>query len=191
MGKAQAYNISRLSVRFGLLLLLISAALSSCHNDKARKMLGNWRSVRVVNHDRDHFFSRSRLFLDTMGKGNTDAVNRAIYGVVNMDSLRRELRIQFDSAFAAQMSIDTQSEIVFNADSTVIFKFPGKTEKGTWFINDEGVLELDETNELGYTEHLSIEIATINNNEMTLTFVKQIEEGLADTSFVTFRRQKN
>ena len=191
MGKAQAYNISRLSVRFGLLLLLISAALSSCHNDKARKMLGNWRSVRVVNHDRDHFFSRSRLFLDTMGKGNTDAVNRAIYGVVNMDSLRRELRIQFDSAFAAQMSIDTQSEIVFNADSTVIFKFPGKTEKGTWFINEEGVLELDETNELGYTEHLSIEIATINNNEMTLTFVKQIEEGLADTSFVTFRRQKN
>lgn len=191
MGKVQAYNISRLSVRFGLLLLLISAALSSCHNDKARKMLGNWRSVRVVNHDRDHFFSRSRLFLDTMGKGNTDAVNRAIYGVVNMDSLRRELRIQFDSAFAAQMSIDTQSEIVFNADSTVIFKFPGKTEKGTWFINEEGVLELDETNELGYTEHLSIEIATINNNEMTLTFVKQIEEGLADTSFVTFRRQKN
>lgn len=191
MGKAQTHNISRLSVRFCLLLLLFTATLHSCRNDESRKMLGKWRSVRVVNHDRDHFFSRSRLFLDTMGKGNTDAVNRAIYGVVNMDSMRRELRIQFDSAYAAQMSIDTQSEIIFNADSTVIFNFPGKTEKGTWFIDNEGMLDLLETNELGHTEHLRIMIARIDKNEMTLTFVKQIEEDLADTSFVTFRRQEN
>jgi hypothetical protein len=191
MGKAQPYYISRLSVRFGLLLLLFTATLFSCRNNETRKMLGKWRSVRVVNHDRDHFFSRSRLFLDTMGKGNTDAVNRAIYGVVNMDSLRRELRIQFDSAYAAQMDIDTQSEIIFNADSTVIFNFPGKTEKGTWFLDKDDMLDLLETNELGYTEHLRIRIARIDKNEMTLTFVKQIEEDLADTSFVTFRRQKN
>ncbi len=191
MGKALAHNISRLSVRFCLLLLLFTASLSSCRNDESGKMLGKWRSVRVVNHDRDHFFSRSRLFLDTMGKGNTDAVNRAIYGVVNMDSLRRELRIQFDSAFAAQMNIDTQSEIVFNADSSVIFNFPGKTEKGTWFLDKDNMLDILETNELGYTEHVRIKVARIDKNEMTLTFVKQIEEDLADTSFVTFRRQKN
>lgn len=162
----------------------------SCKQDVGKKLIGKWRSVRIENKDKDNFFASSKLFIDTMGKGNNDSTNFEIYGVTNMDSLRRELRNQFDSAYAAQRTIDTQSTITFNTDSTAVFGFPGKSEKGRWFIDRKGRLILDETNELGQTKQLKVLISQAAPDSLQLTFMLEIEEGLADTSVVTFKREK-
>lgn len=191
MGKKLSHFICFACFRPRLLLLLVLVCLYSCSNNKSRLIMGKWHSVRVENRDKDNFFRSSKQFIDTMGLNNTDETNLFIYGVTNIDSLRRELRVQFDSAYAAQISIDTHSIFEFRADSTVLFSFPGKTEKGTWYIDKEGKLILDETNELGQTEHLRIDIALLNEQHLQLTFIRQLEEGLADTSVVTFRREKN
>ena len=177
-------------IRFYLLPAIPLLCLLSCRQGNEQLLIGKWRSVKVENRDKDNFFRSSREFIDTMGKGNTDSVNMEIYGVTNMDSLRTELRTQFDSAYAAQMSIDTNSTFVFSKDSNVLFSFPGKTEKGKWYIDNKGRLILDETNDLGQTEQLKIQISSIDELQMQLTFVRDLEEGLGDTSVVTFRRQK-
>ncbi len=170
-------------------LLLTILFLYSCGNGNNKLIIGKWRSVKIENHDKDNFFRNSQQFIDTMGKGNTDSVNIAVYGVANVDSLRRELQKQFDSAYAAQESIDTQSIFTFNEDSTVIFSFPGKNESGKWYIDKKGKLILDETNELGETEQLSVEITELKERAMKLTFIRELEEGISDTSIVTFQRQ--
>jgi len=178
------------NTRLYLLPFIALVCLYSCKHDNSKMLIGKWRSVKVENRDKDNFFKSSKEFIDTMGKGNSDSVNMNIYGVSNIDSLRRELQNQFDSAYAAQLNIDTQSIFIFNSDSTILFSFPGKTEKGKWRLDKKGMLVLDESNELGQTEQLKVEISYIDDLQMRLTFVRDLEEGLTDTSVVTFRREK-
>jgi hypothetical protein len=147
--------------------------------------------VKIENRDKDNFFRSSKQFIDTMGKGNDDSTNMAIYGVTNMDSLRRELQVQYDSAYAAQMGIDTQSVMTFKNDSTVIFGFPGKNETGKWHLDIKGKLVLDETNELGEVQSLVVDITEISESALKLTFIRDLEEGLTDTSVVSFRKEQN
>ncbi len=180
-------------MKYRLVLLFIFATAliaGSCKNRTDRMLIGKWRSVKVQNRDKDNFFKTSREFIDSMGRGNSDSVNFEIYGVTNIDSLRRELQAQYDSAYAAQTTIDTSSIFTFNADSTVTFSFPGRSESGKWRVDNSGKLVLDETNEMGQTEQLKVDVVFNSSEEMTLTFIRDLEEGLSDTSVVLFRRQK-
>jgi hypothetical protein len=174
-----------------LLPVFLISCLYSCKENKNEYLIGKWRSVKIENRDKDDFFRNSKEFIDTMGNSNDAAANIEMYGVSNIDSLRRELRIQFDSAYAAQLGIDTQSVFTFKYDSIVIFSFPGKAEQGKWHVDTEGKLVLDEINDLGETEHLSVDINKIDDNTMKLTFIRELEQSLSDTSIVTFRREKN
>ena len=175
-----------------LLLLSIAATLlaGACKSRTDRMLIGRWRSVKVQNRDKDNFFKSSKEFIDSMGRGNSDSLNFEIYRVTNIDSLRSELQAQYDSAFAAQMTIDTSSIFTFNADSTVTFSFPGRTETGKWRIDHSGMLVLDETNETGQTEQLKVNVSFTDNRKMTLTFIRELEAGLSDTSIVSFYREK-
>lgn len=180
--------------RKGKVIVAASVALAlvavGCRENKGALLVGKWRSVKIVNRDKDEFFKNSRIFIDTMGKNNSDSVNLEIYGVTNVDSLRKELKIQFDSAYAAAVAIDTQSVLTFNNDSTITFSFPGKTEKGKWYIDKNNQLVLDETNEYGETEQMKVNVTAIEGDNMTLTFMRDGENGSKDTSIVTFRREK-
>ncbi len=173
-----------------VICVLLCTVVLSCTHNKHDMILGKWRSIKIENRDKDNFFRSSQQFIDTMGKGNTDIMNMEIYGVTNMDSLRRELQMQYDSALAAQVSIDTQSVFTFNSDSTIIFSFPGKNETGKWYIDKKGKLVMDETNELGETETLSVEITELTEKSMKLTFIRDLEEGISDTSIVSFRKEE-
>lgn len=153
-------------------------------------LIGKWRSIKVQNRDKDNFFRNSRQFIDSMGRGNSDSVNFEIYGITNIDSLRTELKAQYDSAYAAQLTIDTSTVFTFHSDSSVTFSFPGRSESGKWRIDNSGILILDETNEKGQTEQIKVDVSFKGNEEMTLTFVRDLEEGLTDTSIVLFRKQK-
>jgi len=179
-------------MKYRLLLLALFATLVaiSCRKRTDRMLIGKWRSIKVQNREKDNFFKSSRAFIDSMGRGNSDSVNFEIYGVTNIDSLRGELRAQYDSAYAAQLTIDTSSIFTFNGDSSVTFSFPGRSENGKWHIDNSGVLILDETNETGQTEQIKVDVSFSGNEEMTLTFVRDLGEGVSDTSIVLFRKEK-
>ncbi len=172
-----------------LLSLLVFAA--SCkHRQPKDIIVGKWRSVEVRNKDKDNFFAASKLFIDTMGNNNSDEANFEIYGVTNIDSLRSELRIQFDSAYAAQMNIDTQSVFTFKDDNTVVLSFPGKSESGKWKIDEENNLILEETNSMGQTDKMNVKITSLAEDKLTLSFIREIEKNIFDTSVVIFSRQE-
>lgn len=154
--------------------------------------MGKWRSVKIEERSRDEFFKSCRQILDTLGKGHTDAENFEIYGVTNVDSLRGEMQTEYDSAFAAVKSIETESSLYFKPDSSVIVGFPGMNETGKWHINTEGNLLIDETNKYGETQQLVIHIVHINPNELKLAFTRDADNDAGkDSSFVTYRREKN
>ncbi|GAA4470088.1 hypothetical protein GCM10023093_30610 [Nemorincola caseinilytica] len=173
---------------FVLLLVLL---LGSCRERTEKKILGKWRSVRIEERGRDDFFRDSKRFIDTMGNGDSDETKLELYGTLNIDSLRQELQKQYDSAYAALKDIETRSTLHFKEDSSVVVGFPGTNELGKWYINDSGLLVLDETNKYGETEHLFIAIRHLVNDTLQLAFMRETEEGRLDTSVVTFQREKN
>ncbi len=179
--------------RSAIYLLLLSITFAACKEPGRKEMiLGKWRSVKIENRDKDEFFRSSLKFIDTMGQSNDDKTNMEIYGVTNMDSLRKELRVQYDSAYAAQMSIDTQSTFSFREDGVIVFGFPGKSEEGKWNINDKGQLQLEEMNENGQTEKVDVDIAELSADNLKLVFTRDLGDGSEkDTSVVSFRREKN
>ena len=173
---------------YSVCLLGLSMLFYSCKDEKQQKLVGKWQSEKIENRNKDEFFTSSRIFIDTMGKGNTDDANVILYGVVNVDSLRGILKAQFDSAFAVQQAIDTQSIFTFNEDGTMVLIFPGREETGKWTIDKSGKLILDETNEMGQTERVNVELTSVDDIRLVLTFVRKTEQGDMDTSKVTFRR---
>ena len=166
----------------------LSVLLYSCKDVKQQKLLGKWQSEKIENRNKDDFFSNSRIFIDTMGNGNTEQVNLQLYGVANVDSLRSILKRQFDSAYTVQQAIDTQSIFTFNEDGSMLLRFPGREETGKWTIDKTGRLILDETNEMGQTERVNVELTSVSETKLVLTFVRKTEQGDLDTSKVTFRR---
>jgi hypothetical protein len=173
---------------YGVCLLGFTVLLYSCKDEKHEKLLGKWQSEKIENRNKDEFFSSSKIFIDTMGKGNTDAGNILLYGIANVDSLSAILKAQYDSAMAVQQAIDTQSVFTFNEDGTMILSFPGREETGKWSLDKSGRLILDETNEMGQTERVNVELTSVDDNKLTLTFIRKTEQGEMDTSKVTFRR---
>lgn len=169
-------------------LMGLSMMFYSCKDEKQMNLIGKWQSLKIENRNKDDFFSSSRIFIDTMGKGNTDATNIQLYGVSNMDSLRSILKAQYDSAYAVQQAVDTQSIFTFNEDGTMLLRFPGREETGKWLIDKSGKLILDETNEMGQTERVNAELTSVDESRLVLTFVRKTEQGDMDTSKVTFRR---
>lgn len=177
-------------MRYIVLLLTISIGLFSCKGDKKKLLEGTWHSLKIESHDIDNFFVNSQKYIDTIGKNNDDATNIALYGVTNMDSLRKELQQQFDSAKAIQTDIATQTTFKFEKDSTATFSFPGgRSETGKWHVDKEGMLVLDETNENGQTEQSKVKIITLDATSLKLEFIKN-EGGVTDTSWVSFKKEK-
>ena len=172
-------------------LLLLVFLFCSCRNSTADKLVGKWRSVKIEEHSRDDFFRNSKNYIDTMGNGDSDSTKMALYGTLNIDSLRREMLLRYDSALAALKDIETKSTMHFKKDSSVVIGFPGTSELGKWYINDSGLLVMDETNSFGETEHLFIAIRQLNEEQLQLAFTRETEDYGVDTSIVTFRREKN
>lgn len=153
-------------------------------------IIGKWRSVEVKNKNKDEFFRASQEFIDTMGTNNSDATNMELYGVTNMDSLRHELQVQFDSAYTAQLNMDTQSTFTFKDDHTLILGYLGRNESGKWEIDDSNNLIIKELNDMGETDKMKVMISSLDEKKLVLSFLRETGSGGFDTSVVIFSRQQ-
>lgn len=167
---------------------VLVCSILACRNNKKDLIVGTWHSVKIENRDVDSFFVRSKIYIDTVGRSNDAATNMELYGVENMDSMRRMLQLQYDSVRAIQAEADTQTVLELSADSMATLRFPDRAETGKWYYKDERTLVLKDTNENGEAETTEIGVELLDETTLKLRFVKS-DEGVADTSHVTFRRE--
>jgi hypothetical protein len=161
----------------------------SCNGGGNKQLLlGTWHSVTIFNRDIDQFFISSQKFIDTVGKGNDDATNAALYGTANMDSMRVILQQQYDSVKLMQKMADTQTQFRFEKDSIAALVFPDRTETGKWYFDTDGLLVLEGATDNGEKETSKVHIVVLNQDSLKLKFVK-VDANVTDTSYVTFRRE--
>lgn len=165
-----------------IILFAASVVLFSCKS-KQDMLTGSWHAVKLENPDMDSFFVRSQHYIDTIGKNNADAMNMDIYGTTNMDSLRKVLQAQYDTAKAMQTGAIVNTVFHFNKDGRAVLIFNGISDTAKWRLEGESRLVLDSRgHENG--EVVNMEILKISDMVLKLRFRE-------DSSFstVTFRRE--
>ena len=123
-------------------LLLLFVALVSCGHKKT--IVGSWRSVRLENPDMDSFYIKTQQYIDTIGKNNDPAVNMEVYGTTNIDSLRREMQVRFDSTKALQERSITNTVITFKSNGLAYLSFNGNMDTSRWTLGADNMLKLSD-----------------------------------------------
>ncbi len=163
-------------------LLVVSSTLFSCKS-KRQLLVGSWHAVKLENPEMDNFFVNSQNYIDTIGKKNSDSVNLLVYGVTNMDSLRKVLQTQYDTAKSMQTGAVVNTVFHFRDDSTAVLTFNGIADTTRWYL-DKDKLILDDRHHEGADAKVNMEVLKITDMVLKLRFRE-------DSSFstVTFRRE--
>lgn len=146
-------------------------------------IVGTWHVTQWQNHYYDSLFSNTQAYIDTLGKGHSDEENIRIYKVSNVDSIRKYLQEQYDSANAMRMDEAAQTIFKFRKDGIAEVTLGGKVQTGKWEMDDDTSLIMDETN-FGNGAGLSrYRILKLNDTALILRFY-----AVNDTSTVTFAK---
>jgi hypothetical protein len=167
-----------------IIAALVPMVMLSCKHSKRDLIIGAWHAVKLDNPEMDSFFINSQAFIDTVGKGTDAAANMQLYGVANMDSMRKVLQGQYDSAKAIQMQAVTNTVFNFRKDSIVVLSFNGATDSSKWYFDESGALVLDELATNQQAGKVKMDVLELTDATLKLKF----EENNA-TSTVTFKRE--
>ncbi len=150
---------------------------------------GKWFAVKQENAGMDSFFVKSQEYIDTMGKGHDDATNIAIYGVANMDSVRRVMQIQHDSARKMHEMAVSRTAFAFMPDHFARVEMAGEVDTCKWLLDNDNGLILEEQIEGNYMIISRYQIVELTKDELKLRFYEEVEGMGIDSSTVTFNRQ--
>ena len=164
------------------LTLLCFTALVSCKSGLQDKLTGSWHAIHLDNPVMDSFFEKSQKYIDTLGNANDSIGNYKIYGVTNMDSVRKSMQLQHDSAKAMQSDAVLKTIIRFFKDGKAEITMAGRVDTCKWLTDSDNGLILEE---IGAGNNASVSryhIVEINESQLKLRF---FDEG--DSSTVTFK----
>jgi hypothetical protein len=166
--------------------LLVVVSLAACNGKKeaASLIVGSWDGVKLQNPQIDSFLVNSQKYIDTIGKSGDTMANLAIYGVANLDSVRKELLAQRDSVIAIQNKMIRNTHFIFRKDSFAFLNFSGNLDTSSWYLDQKKYLVMKELigEQKGTVQKW--EVLSLNKNELKL----KIEEE-NDYSIVTFHRE--
>jgi len=168
--------------RVAVYLLVISLALFSCKS-KHDMLVGNWHAVKLENPEMDSFFINSQNYIDTIGRKNDESTNVRLYGVTNMDSLRKVLQTQYDTARAMQQNAVTNTVFRFRKDSLAVLIFNGMVDSAKWHMDKDDKLVLEDLHDQNAAEKINMEILKLTDVVLKLRFKED-----SNFSVVTFRR---
>ena len=146
-------------------------------------IMGAWAGTKFENPEMDSFFINSQNYIDTIGKNGNPATNMELYGVTNMDSIRRIMQAQHDSAKSMQMNAVLHTTFDFRKDSMVFVTFDGRVDTSKWYMESENALILEETSGEGKGTKTKMDILTLTDNELKIKFQQE-----NTYSTVTFKR---
>ncbi len=167
--------------RIAVFSCLLLALATGCKKGKEEILIRSWRAIRMENAENDNFFTQSKIYIDTIGNNGNDEVNLRLYGSTNMDSVRREMLLQYDSARAIQMQAVNNTVFNFKKDSVVVFYLSGRIDTGKWYLDGENALTVEEKTEDGSVEKVKWDLLTLTDTALKLV----MHDGEASTT-VTF-----
>ena len=148
-------------------------------------LVGTWRGTKLENTNIDSFFIKSQHVIDTLGKYNDPDKNYELYGTSNMDSVRRTLQIQHDSALFIQNQRVTKTVFSFTHDKYAYITFDDHTTTDTahWTFDDEGSLLLEDISAGGSRAVKRMQILQLTDSVMRLQIWAN-----DDSSKITFQK---
>jgi len=168
-----------------LYIFVVTVVLFSCKRTKQQMIVGSWHAVGLENPEMDSFFKKSQLFIDTMGNTHNDALNMALYGTVNMDSVRAVMQQQYDSAKIIQKNAVLNTLFTFKKDSVAVLSFNGTVDSGKWFFNEKGALVVAPIIKEQANEKVEMEVISLSDTLLKL----KLADG-SSFSIVTFKPEK-
>ncbi len=166
-------------------IIVLTLFLFSCKHTKTDMVTGTWKGANFENPDMDDFFKESQHYIDTLGSSKDARTNWELYGVTNMDSLKKELQNQHDSAHAMQRNAVLKTIFNFKKDSVAVVSFNGSLDTSKWYLKGDTLVMIEMTGpEQGMNTQM--QILALSETEMKLKF-----EMDSSYSTVTFVKQKN
>lgn len=157
--------------------------LAGCKDTQEQMLEGTWHAVKLDNPSMEGFFVKSQQYIDTIGKGHSDAENILIYGVSNMDSVRQSMQLQFDSAKKMQDDAIVKTVFTFKKGGIAVITMAGGTDSCKWLLDRDNGLILEDLAAGNQAAVSRYHIVELNREQLLLRF---FEEG--DSSTVTFSR---
>lgn len=168
-----------------IFLAFVLLAFAACTSNVRNRVIGSWRADKVENASMDSFFQKSQIYIDTVGKNNDPQTNLKLYGVTNMDSVRRLLQQQFDSAKAMEENAVLNTVFQFRNDSIAVLSFNGNLDSSKWTVeNNNAIIMQDLKGGTGDGDKVKMDILSLTDKLMK---VKLIED--SESSIVTFHRE--
>lgn len=166
-----------------LLLLIAPMLLFSCKPSKKELITRKWQAVGVQSGMLDNEIKEERHFIDTIGTTTSPAQNLELYGVSNMDSMRKLMHKSLDSTIASQEETIKNTWLLFDKNGTVVTHFGAEPDTVAWYFDDDGALMLDEMKHKGAGSKIKMNVLKLTDKELQLQFE---ENGFSSTaSFVS------
>lgn len=166
-------------------VMLMALVATGCKRSQKQLLTGTWRSTKLENPDIDSFFAKSKMYIDTIGSSNDPAVNMELYGTNNIDSLRREMRSQYDSARNLQAQQVTNTVFTFKDNNRMFISFNGVMDTCKWTLPKENAIKLEDLNAGAHGETMTWDIVSLTDKELVL----KMEENKS-ISKVTFVKEE-
>jgi hypothetical protein len=159
-----------------LVFCAIVLFMLSCKGDKKEVIVNNWRAFNIENPELEAMMQEQELFIDTFGR-NTDArTNERLYGVQNIDSMRKALKAQFDTTRMIQKSAMRTTTLRFREDGIAFLNFGKQPDTTRWYFDDKGALIMDKKMFSGSGGVLKMDVVMLSD---TLLKLKYTENGVA------------
>lgn len=166
------------------LILIFSCTLLivSCKDSKKDLISRKWQAVKLENPEMEQMIRDQEVFLDTFGRNADENVNKANYGVTNIDSMRESLKMELNDFKAMQEHAVTNTWFDFRKNGVAIMDFSGQVDSTNWYFDDDGSLILDEMKLKGTGNKIVMQVVELKDDLLKLKFTED-----KMTSTVTFK----
>lgn len=168
-----------------LAIAILCCIMASCKQSNNELITRKWQAVSVKSGMLDNQIKEERNFIDTIGTSTTPAQNLVLYGVRNMDSMRKLMHKNLDSTIASQEETIKDTWLLFDKNGTVVTHFGSEPDTVSWYFDDEGALMLDEMKHKGTGSKIKMNVLKLTDQELQLQFE---ENGFSSTaSFIPMK----
>lgn len=162
-----------------LLVLSVCLFMAACSRDKKEMLVNRWKATHMENPQLEQMMKEQAEFIDTLGKSNDPATNERLYGVKNIDSMRRALKMQLDTTRMVQDQMMQKTTFDFRSNNIAILNFGQGVDSAIWSLDKDGILILDEKPLKNTGGMVKMEILELSDTSLKL---KYTEKGIATTA---------
>lgn len=145
-----------------------------------------WQEVSIDNPTMQSAIDEQERFIDTLGAHTSPEDNQHLYGIRDLDSLKRELSGQVNAYHIEQQRIIDSTWFLFRKDGIVLLNSDEGVDSASWYLDEDKNLILDEMKLKGTGSTITMQILELTDTSLRLSFTQDNA-----TSTVRFRPAKN